>query len=1191
MKKTKKVILISTITVAMTASILLKTNANYLNFIKTSATSPLGMLATRATDQTSPTISSIEPNGNTNWAKSQSVVINLTDDTSSSENIDATYVWRNVETGEEKESGEFKSGETITKNTDTGKFNILITAEDEAGNSSMKLSEPFYLDNSVTQIGDVAITRNSKDGEVYPVAKNSEGIYEGGYTQDNLYLSKIDGTDNESGHASTTYQVDQILEDGTTKAVGTPTTEDTIIETDGKYQITVTTKDNAGNTVTKKIIIKKGQNKDIEITPNGNTEKELSVSVKVTLTGENAENTEIYYAWKEVGTTPEESDYKKTTSGSTIRLNNVNGDYILWIKTTDDKGNTSITTSNVYHLVGKVENTPEMILKLNSENGEDYTPDTFTNQNVYAKLKETETEENGYKVTSTYKIKQVTDEGEKTIVGPETNESTVLTNEGKYIIEVTSKSENGATGSKQYIVKIDKTAPAISFSGNEDYQNEGYISTNIKDTGISQAGVNIETARYYWTRNDKTPTKEDFFGTEEGGFRGKITNTSEKINLPEKVSGIWCLWIYVEDNVGNVSIKNNIKIDSDGNISYIDNEKPVAGEMTLKENNKEGNDYTPGTFTKNDIYMNLQNGYDADSGVKTNTYTIKKNNQTIKSSQTGENTITEHGIYNIIVTTTDNKENEATREYEVKIDKKGPQIKFIPGGNNEYAKTHEVEIQITEGTEESGVNANKTKAKWIHYFGEEEKTREEIINKIEEIKNNNENITEEELIEKLKQENIEIIDTEITNSKVKTPEGETGEYYLYVTAEDLVGNTSEKISEAPYKIDNTIPTKPDIYAILEEDNNKMYYGELTNQNVTVIAKNSQSVSGVDRYEYSISTDNGKTWSEFKEGTESENGEIIGKTKISESGNFMIKFRSVAEVLDGELISEETDIINVNIDKKVPKISFANYLDGKNGSEEYVQKILVRITAVDEGGSKVNPNTLKYEWVKFESIEEFENWKNSNPSIEEAREKMTQNAIYFSNGEEVASPDYAQGIYSIFVQAQDELGNQTIGYSNYYCLGEEGETNKGDYEIENNYIKRVKPETTISEFLNKIKTQIPGNEYKILDENNEEIKENEDNQQDETTDDNNQTEENNKTYVKTGNKLQVDGKIHEISVIGDLNGDGILDMIDLSKLILHLSEYTLLDEKYEISSDINFDKTIDLRDLSKMIQVLSKSIEL
>lgn len=1168
MRNKMKLTMVSTLLIAVMV-FLAQTHvqASSMDFQKQNLRAGLVLLRATGDDQTAPTIE-FTPNGNTTWAKSQSVTVQATDDVSANDKITGTYTWQNAETSEIVETGDLVNGQAISLEGVTGKFNLLITAEDEAHNSSMMLSQAFYLDNSVTQAGTIKITKNTVEGEEYKVHAKEDGTFEGGYTQDNLYLTKVDGTDEESGHKSTTYQVLKVLADGTEVSIGSPTIEDMIIENEGIYKIIVTTKDNLGNAKTRTVVAKKGQNHNVTISQNGNQKAEVSVSTEISVPEEEKDTTQIYYTWVEEGKQPQESDYQKIGSGERVSLSGVNGDYRLWIKTIDQDGNISITKSEIYHLAGKIEQVSEMILKLNGETGEDYVPETYTNQNVYVKLKNPISTENGNQVTSTYTITKQEENGQETIVGQETNESTMLTKEGKYKIKVTAKNNLGATGTKEYIVYIDKTSPTITFNGNEDYQESGHIAIHMKDDGISQAGIIIDSARYYWTRSANTPSAKDFQGTEEGGFRGKVTSSSQNIPVPNQVSGIWCLWIYVEDQAGNIAIKNNITIESEGNVSYLDNEKPIAGEMILNLENAEGETYLPDTFTNKNVYLQLTNGYDADSGVKTNTYSITKNGSNYASGKTESMLLTEHGTYQITVTTIDNNQNQATRTYTVKIDKKGPQITFVPDGNDEFAKQFEVMVQITEPSDESGVNEEKTEFNWISYELDRYETIEQAIAKLQEIQ---ETVTEDKWLEAIKEAGIELIPTQETEGKITTPEGKTGYYYLYTYAEDSVGNKTIRLSKR-FALDNTKPTRPQVRAVYENTEDA-YLGETTNKNVTVIAEGSTSFSQVDQYEYAISSDEGMTWSNWEKGTVTkqiqENGEtktvLQGEVTLKEHGNYLVKYRAVSELLDGTLMSEETVALRVRMDKKPPEVTFANYQDGKDGMPTFVESILVRATVTDQGINSVNPNSLRYEWIYFPDIIAYRNFVQSNPTSDELKAKMTQAALAFANGEELPSPKEAQGIYSLFVYAEDLYGNETVRYSNYYCLG--GPEGQDNYEVYENFIINVAPNTKSYDFILKLKSILGGTNYTVRDKTGKVMESDQ--------------------IVTTGSEVIVDQNHYTIVVKGDLNGDGEFNLLDLSRLLYHLSEHQVLQDEYYLAADLNFDRRVDLVDLSRMVQTMAQ----
>ena len=117
-----------------------------------------------------------------------------------------------------------------------------------------------------------------------------------------------------------------------------------------------------------------------------------------------------------------------------------------------------------------------------------------------------------------------------------------------------------------------------------------------------------------------------------------------------------------------------------------------------------------------------------------------------------------------------------------------------------------------------------------------------------------------------------------------------------------------------------------------------------------------------------------------------------------------------------------------------------------------------------------------------------------------------------------------------------------------------------YNIDDNYIKNIDVNTTVNEFLNNIVT----------------------NQQIEIFSDEGIVADNDK--LKTGMELKVDGKTFKIVVLGDINADGKLSLIDISKLIYHYNEDKryLLEGEFEQAGDINGDGKISIIDISKLI---------
>ena len=283
------------------------------------------------------------------------------------------------------------------------------------------------------------------------------------------------------------------------------------------------------------------------------------------------------------------------------------------------------------------------------------------------------------------------------------------------------------------------------------------------------------------------------------------------------------------------------------------------------------------------------------------------------------------------------------------------------------------------------------------------------------------------------------------------------------------------------------------------------YEQKTNKDVTVHAKNSQSLSGVDQYQYSYLTEGNSTWSEWKDCTQTEIIEgketIVGKFIISEHGKTIVKVRGISQLTDGTIVGEESQELIVNIDKKGPQITFSNIENGSNGDSKTKSSAKVRVTVTDQDEITVNENTLKYEWILFDSTEEYESFAKQATTLEKRKEKMTEQAKVFANGEPIVTEESMEGIYSLFIYAQDALGNESIEFSNYYRIGKE-DLEQQDY------------------------------------------------------------------------------------MIGDLNGDKQVDIIDLAKMKRYIIGLEDLEETYKKAADINRDGEIDIIDLVKIKQIIS-----
>lgn len=138
----------------------------------------------------------------------------------------------------------------------------------------------------------------------------------------------------------------------------------------------------------------------------------------------------------------------------------------------------------------------------------------------------------------------------------------------------------------------------------------------------------------------------------------------------------------------------------------------------------------------------------------------------------------------------------------------------------------------------------------------------------------------------------------------------------------------------------------------------------------------------------------------------------------------------------------------------------------------------------------------------------------------------------------------------------------------------------DIDYDKQTINRIEPETTLETFKSKVSNEAFD---KVIDQNGLEefqsglkiYKSKE--CTDEVTD----------GFVGTGMYLKNDDKVYELSIVGDLNGDGKATQVELTNIIRYivgLNGATLDGIKYN-SADITGDGTVDQRDITKLIRYI------
>lgn len=204
----------------------------------------------------------------------------------------------------------------------------------------------------------------------------------------------------------------------------------------------------------------------------------------------------------------------------------------------------------------------------------------------------------------------------------------------------------------------------------------------------------------------------------------------------------------------------------------------------------------------------------------------------------------------------------------------------------------------------------------------------------------------------------------------------------------------------------------------------------------------------------------------------------------------------------------------------------------------------------------------------------------------------QNIDYFeNNGQELDIENNSKtvntsinisknGIYTVF--AKDRAGNSKIQTFEVTTITDEPEpepepepdddtitSSEYQIDIDSNYISKITPETNLTEFKNNISTEIG---YKVVNISGEEIQDSD--------------------LIGTGYKLITDtNKEYTLIVTGDLNSDGNITLIDLSRLKKFYLGIITLQEDYEKASDANYDNQVSIVDISIMKKVFIGIIKL
>ena len=427
------------------------------------------------------------------------------------------------------------------------------------------------------------------------------------------------------------------------------------------------------------------------------------------------------------------------------------------------------------------------------------------------------------------------------------------------------KPSGGTFTSDGMIIKFrDTIGPQVSITSslNEStatsrgYGKSANVTITITDEGGSGLNGN-NNYQYYLSTNSTQLTGGEWINYTPG----------QAFTIGEGKSGYHYLFIkQVTDNVGNLSTGSSNVVEGTtyhgGMRLGFDNTPPTAGTMTMKLGNSEGTTYTNDTYTNQNVYIEQVEGTDEHSGHKTTTYSVK--GPITLENQTNPTTLTEEGIYEITVTTTDNMYLTATRTYTVKIDRRLPTAGTLTmklGGSTGEAYTNDtwtnesVYISPVDGKSEHSGHKSTT------YSVKGPKT--------------------------------------LTNQTTPTILTETGIYEITVTTTDYAGNIATNTYTV--KIDKTAPIAGTLTMKLESSEEEAYINNTwTSKSVYI-----EPVDGTDEHS------GHKTTMYNISGAKTLNNQTMATT-LTETGIYIIEV-----ITTDNMGNKDTNIYTVKIDKENP----------------------------------------------------------------------------------------------------------------------------------------------------------------------------------------------------------------------------------------------------------------------------------
>ena len=543
---------------------------------------------------------------------------------------------------------------------------------------------------------------------------------------------------------------------------------------------------------------------------------------------------------------------------------------------------------------------------------------------------------------------------------------------------------------------LNSDTPGILFRpyNGEGIYNKSY-TVSVYAVDSNQASDNTITLKYVWSTSTTAPADASFTNTasneQSPAEGGKILNDHI---VGSGYTGDYYLWLRVSDKAGNVTKMSSGLFKFDNTAPTIEFTYSTTNTSYLKSQTVVINltDNVGFDFTNHPGY------YKWGSAPTTSSY-----DGTITSTSTTVTRNTGTGTYKLYVLAYDALENSSPgTTADIKLDNTVPSaVAFATNGSTAYAKSRSTVVTITDG--HSGVSGVTQYYLWS--------TSSSGVT--------TENITGE---------TDATVSGTFNSGGTVSLSGKNGDWYLWISARDALGNVKDPVKSNVFKLDNTKNT-----FTVSLENGTTYTQK---KKLTFVGNWSvDSLSGIYGY-YCFSTNsNLTTWGGDESGTLFSNkranttvtpdvgGTLTGSNYYmyvylkDYAGNYGTCSSSGGTAVTVGTISAYRFGGNYAFDNTKPTITFSPEPD-----TTWRRSLSITVTVTD--GQVGTLGTLKYQWAQTDNEEELEPWTSATEFTVNA---STHQTTIPGNGFTSANN------YYLWVQAPDSLGNVLVDKGGPYYV--------------------------------------------------------------------------------------------------------------------------------------------------------------